>query len=75
MFFNDVMSVSDIIEVMPNIFVGTANATESHILEQFNIQCVLNVATRRENFNQTHVKFLKTFLTSSKHINSSLTGS
>lgn len=49
------MSASDIIEVMPNIFFGTAHATESHVLAKFNIQCVLNVATRRENFNQTHV--------------------
>lgn len=45
--------MTDIVEIMPNLFLGTANATNGDVLTKFNINCVLNVASHRENFNTT----------------------
>lgn len=52
--------MNEIVEIMPNMFLGTANATKSHVLARFGIQCVLNVATKRDFLNDgTHVNVTK----------------
>jgi hypothetical protein len=49
--------MNEIVEIMPNMFLGTANATNSHVLARFGIQCVLNVATKRDFLNDgTYVR-------------------
>lgn len=49
--------MNEIVEIMPNMFLGTANATNSHVLAMFGIQCVLNVATKRDFLNDgTYVR-------------------